>query len=76
MRFIESETLELKKSTSELKEAVISIVAMLNKHSSGKLIFGISPKGEVLGQDVSEKTIRTVSQKIANSIEPKIYPEV
>jgi len=28
----ESETLELKKSTSELKEAIISIAAILNKH--------------------------------------------
>ncbi len=30
--FKESETVELKKSTSELKEAMISIVAILNKH--------------------------------------------
>ena len=29
----ESETIEFKKSTAELKEAVISIVAMLNKHA-------------------------------------------
>ena len=28
----ESEKLEFKKSTSELKEAIISIVAILNKH--------------------------------------------
>jgi len=28
----ESETIEFKKSTAELKEAVVSVVAMLNKH--------------------------------------------
>ena len=28
----ESETLEFKKSTSELKEGIISIAAILNKH--------------------------------------------
>jgi len=36
----ESETLELKRSTSELKEAVISIVSILNKHQNGELYFG------------------------------------
>jgi hypothetical protein len=32
--FEETETLELKKSTSELKEAIISIAAILNKHQT------------------------------------------
>ncbi|MBI4981459.1 ATP-dependent DNA helicase, partial [Candidatus Woesearchaeota archaeon] len=44
----ESETLELKKSTSELKEAIISIVSILNKHQKGELYFGIGRDGEVL----------------------------
>ena len=35
--FKENETLELKKSTSELKEAVISIVSILNKHGFSEL---------------------------------------
>jgi ATP-dependent DNA helicase RecG len=35
--FQESETVELKKSTSELKEAIISIAAILNKNNKGKL---------------------------------------
>lgn len=34
----ESETIEFKKSTAELKEAAISIVAMLNKHDQGKYL--------------------------------------
>ena len=37
MKFRESETLELKRSTSELKEAVISIGAILNKHGRGRV---------------------------------------
>jgi ATP-dependent DNA helicase RecG len=76
MNYKESETLELKKSTSELDEAINSIVAILNKHNSGEVIFGINSKGEVIGQDISEKTLRDISQKIANSIEPRIYPEI
>ena len=43
----ESEKLELKKSTSELKEGVISIVAILNKHLGGDLYCpsGLMPQG-------------------------------
>ena len=35
----ENESREYKKTTSELKEAVISLVAMLNKHSKAELFF-------------------------------------
>ena len=74
--FAESECLELKRSTSELKEAVISIAAMLNKHQKGELIFGINNAGETMGQQVSESTLRAVSKAIADHIEPKIYPVI
>jgi len=72
----ETETLELKKSTSELKEAVISISAMLNKHQCGELYFGVDSAGRAVGQTVSEKTLRDVSKAIGENIEPKIYPKV
>ncbi len=72
----ESETLELKKSTSELKEAIISIVAILNKHQKGEVYFGVGPDGRVIGQTVTENTIREVSQTIAQNIEPKIFPKI
>ena len=38
---IETETLEFKRSTGELKEAVHSICAILNKHQCGELYFGV-----------------------------------
>ena len=72
----ESETLEFKKSTAQLKEAVISIAAMLNKHRKGELYFGISNDGKIIGQDTSEKTIRNISNAISEHIEPKIYPAI
>ena len=37
----ESETVEFKKTTSELKESVISLVAMLNKKGHGIVLFGV-----------------------------------
>ncbi len=76
MKIKESESLELKKSTSEMKEAIISIVSILNKHKRGELYFGISNDGKVIGQKLKEKTLRDVSKSIADNIEPKIYPRI
>ena len=73
---IETETLEFKKSTGELKEAMNSICAILNKHQKGDLYFGVKPDGTSIGQIVTEESLREVSQKIGNAIEPKIYPKV
>ena len=72
----ESETLELKKSTGELKEGIISIVAILNKHQKGELYFGVDRDGKVVGQTVTENTLREVSRAISEHIEPKIFPKV
>ena len=76
MKFKESETLELKKSMSELKEGIISIASMLNKRQEGRLYFGIKNDGTVVGQQVGKNTVRTISQAISNHIEPKIYPRI
>ena len=76
INFLENEVIEFKKTTGELKEGIISIVSILNKHQSGKLYFGIKDNGEIIGQDVSSKTIREVSKAISENIEPKIYPKV
>ena len=72
----ENEKLEFKKTTGELKEGIISICAMLNKHGNGELYFGVRNDGTPLGQDISEKTLRDISQAVANHLEPKIYPKV
>jgi ATP-dependent DNA helicase RecG len=72
----ESEGLEFKKSTSELREAVESIVAILNKHHSGEVYFGVKNNGEVVGQQIGADTIRDISRQIANHIEPRIYPSI
>lgn len=76
MKFKESEKRELKKSTSELKEAVVSIAAILNKHQMGDLYFGIRNDGAVIGQIVTDKTLRDISKTISDHIEPKVYPVV
>ena len=76
MRYKETEELELKKSTSELKEAIISIAAILNKHKKGRVLFGIKNDGTVVGQHVTGSTVREISKSIADHIEPKIFPKI
>ena len=73
---IESETLEFKKSTGELKEGLCSICSILNKHGAGTLYFGVNRKGEVIGQQISEKTLRDISKSIAEFIKPSIVPTI
>ncbi|MFA5576137.1 MAG: RNA-binding domain-containing protein [Tissierellaceae bacterium] len=72
----ETETVEFKKSTGEIKEAIISLVSMLNKHGKGRLIFGVSPRGKVVKNQISETSMRDISRRIYEGIEPRTYPVV
>lgn len=72
----ESETVEFKKSTGEHKEALQAISAMLNKHSRGELYFGVKDDGNIIGQDVSDATLRQVASWISDKIEPAVFPTV
>jgi len=72
----ESEKLEFKKTTAELKEGIISISAILNKHGGGELYFGVRNDGTPVGQMISDKTLRDISQAISNHLEPKVYPQI
>jgi len=72
----ENERLEFKKTTAERDEGIISMCAILNKHGSGEMFFGVAPDGTVKGQMVSEKTLREISQAVHNHLEPKIYPNI
>jgi ATP-dependent DNA helicase RecG len=72
----ESETVELKKSLAELKQGLISMVAILNKHGAGELWFGVAPDGRGVGLEANEKTLRDISQTIGAHVEPRIYPHI
>ncbi|QQR80807.1 MAG: putative DNA binding domain-containing protein [Deltaproteobacteria bacterium] len=68
----EGESLEFKKTTGELKEAFQTICSFLNSDEGGMLLFGVGPKGTVEGQEVSDKTLREISQCISR-IDPYIH---
>ncbi len=74
--FKESETIEFKKSTAEVKAGVVSIVAMLNKHGRGEVYFGIDDDGKILGQTIGKTTLKDVTQAVVDNTEPKVYPKV
>lgn len=73
---METELVEFKKSTGELKEGVISLASMLNKNGKGTLYFGVRNDGEILGQQIGDRTLREVSQGIANAIKPQVIPTI
>ena len=61
----ESRTLELKKTTGELKDGMHAACAFLNT-DGGWLIFGIAPKSlKIVGQQVTDDTQREIAQAIA-----------
>lgn len=72
---IENETLEFKKSTSELTEGVISLAAMLNKHGEGTVYFGVKNNGDVIGQkDFKEAWLNAcVHTRWIEKIPPAVY---
>lgn len=67
----ESRTLELKKTTGELKDGMHSACAFLNTEG-GWLIFGVTPNShKIIGQEVTDKTQQEIAQALAG-LEPAV----
>ena len=56
----ENETIELKKSLSQLKEGIISLSSMLNKQNYGTLYFGINDDGKIFGVNIGKNTLKDI----------------
>ena len=70
----ESETLEFKETTGTRRQATQSLCAMLN-HRGGRLIVGVTPEGILVGQKVSDDTVKKLSAEIQR-IEPPVFPTI
>jgi ATP-dependent DNA helicase RecG len=70
----ESQTLEFKKTTAEIKEACKSICGMLNAFG-GKVLIGVTNSGKILGQEVSDQTLRDLQLEF-QKLEPSYSPEL
>lgn len=64
----ESETVEFKKSTAQLRRAAETLSGMLNGNG-GRILIGVTPDGRVPGQTISDKTLREVAEMF-----PKFEP--
>lgn len=73
---VETEYVEFKSSTSQTSKALESLAAMLNKHGLGTVYFGVNDDGEVIGQEVGNKTIKDLSDAITSRIKPQVIPEI
>lgn len=72
----ETEVVEFKKTTSELKEGVISLASMLNKNRYGTLYFGVKNDGSIFGQQIGKTTTSDISKAIKNNLKPRITPQI
>lgn len=72
----ETEQIAFQASTGALREGVVSIASILNRHGSGDLYFGVANSGDVVGLDISGNTMREISQAIRSDITPPIYPVI
>lgn len=70
----ETEQIEFKKSTSEKKEAMDDVCAILNKHCGGILYFGVKNNGDVVGQQISDSSLNDVGTFFKNAIKPMVFP--
>lgn len=72
----ENETVEFKKTTSEIKEGVISLSSMLNKGGACKLYFGVRNDGEIIGLNIGQHTTSDISRAIKEHLKPNVVPTI
>ena len=70
----ESATLEFKKSTAEKDRACRSLCAFANGRG-GRVLFGVTPAGKVVGQTVTDRTLEELAQEF-QGFEPPMFPVV
>lgn len=71
----ESDTVEFKKSTSALREAIETICAFAN-HRGGYLFFGVDDDGHIIGQQVTDDTLKNIANAVKLNTDPKLYPTI
>ncbi|MCQ2914198.1 MAG: putative DNA binding domain-containing protein [Alphaproteobacteria bacterium] len=72
----ETEFVEFKASTSQTSRALEALATMLNKHGKGKVYFGVEDNGNIVGQDIGNKTIKDLSAAITSRIKPYVLPTI
>jgi len=66
----ESDRLEFKTSTAEIRSAFETICAFLN-NSGGMVLIGVKDNGKIIGQDIAQNTVKDITREI-KKIEPAV----
>lgn len=74
----EDEYQEFKLSLSQLDNGIDSLAAMLNKHCSGTVYYGIDDNGNIVGlnEQIGKETIKKISSRVSEILKPSIVPEI
>ena len=70
----ENEQIEFKETTGQLERGMETLCAFLNG-AGGTVLFGVTDKGKIIGQDLSDKTKRDIIEAIRR-IEPLTAIEI
>ncbi|NOQ55379.1 MAG: hypothetical protein GQ477_01090 [Nanohaloarchaea archaeon] len=70
----ENDRVEFKRSTAQIEKSLKTICGFLN-HKGGAVYFGIDGKS-IVGQQVSDATLKSISQKIRQKIKPEASPVI
>jgi ATP-dependent DNA helicase RecG len=70
----ESDRQEFKESTGQRTEAAKTLCGMVNLHG-GRLLFGVTPDGRVVGQEVRESTLEKLYEAL-RAFDPEVTPAI
>ena len=71
----ESEVMEFKTSTGSISTGMQTVCAFLNSDRGGTIIFGVKDNGQIVGQEVTDKTRKEIAVEL-NKIEPHVKIDV
>ena len=71
----ESETVEFKQSTGELREIVETVSAFANTRG-GTILIGVHNNGDVLGVTIGKDTLESLTNTIQQQTDPKVFPSL
>lgn len=76
--YYEDEKQEFKKSLSQLDNGIDSLSAMLNKHCTGTVYFGVDNNGEIVGLSgqIGEETLKKISTRITEILKPSVLVDI
>jgi ATP-dependent DNA helicase RecG len=71
----ESETVEFKPTLSQ-KDKIMESVSAFSNTRGGKILIGVSDRGEVIGLDIGKRTLEDLAGYVKQNSDPPVYPSI